>query len=247
MEGNVIPNVTIQPLDSSQYRKIVFFTGAGISVESGIPTYRGKGGIWCKYNWEEYASQQAFNVHPEKVLKFHEKRRRTVRKCVPNRGHEVIATLEHRHPSVHVVTQNIDGLHQRAGSEEVIEWHGNIWYLRCEREGILYEDWGRQYKRRKCECGAWLRPHITWFGDYLDSAVTKAAEVVISQSDLFISIGTLGVVWPASLYPQLAQTVQAYCVEINPEPTTQSYLFHVCYRQLASVVLPQLFPDTIPS
>jgi len=237
---------SIQPLEPSQYQRIVFFTGAGISAESGIPTYRGKGGIWRKYNWEEYASQKAFNAHPEKVLKFHEKRRRQVRQCVPNRGHEVIAALEHQHPSVHVVTQNIDGLHQQAGSEHVIELHGNIWYLRCEREGILYEDHGRRYKRRKCKCGAWLRPHITWFGDYMDSAVTTAAEELISQADLFISIGTSGVVWPASMYPQIAQSAQAYCVEVNPEPTTQSHLFHVCYRQQAGVVLPQLFPDIIP-
>jgi len=126
----------MERIDPKQYQQIVFFTGAGMSAESGVPTYRGHGGIWNQYRWEEYACQDAFDADPEKVLKFHELRRAAVLTCTPHPGHAIIAALEEKHQGITVVTQNIDGMHQRAGSRRVIELHGSLWRVRCPRHGI---------------------------------------------------------------------------------------------------------------
>ncbi|MCG8376151.1 MAG: NAD-dependent deacylase, partial [Chlorobiales bacterium] len=128
----------MERLHCGEFRDIVFFTGAGMSAESGVPTYRGKGGIWGSYSIEEYACQQAFERNPEKVLDFHQKRRRAVLDCQPHDGHRVIASM----PNARVVTQNIDGMHQRAGSSDVIELHGSLWRLRCQNCGFKKEDYG---------------------------------------------------------------------------------------------------------
>ena len=180
-------------IDSGKYEHIVFFTGAGMSAESGVPTYRGRGGIWERYRWEEFACQEAFDADPEKVLKFHELRRAAVLACPPHAGHAAIAALEKRHPGVMVVTQNIDGMHQRAGSGCVLELHGSLWRLRCPHHG-LSEDIGEKYRSYRCEkCGSWLRPDITWFGDALDGEVVREAVAAIRGCDLFVSVGTSGV------------------------------------------------------
>jgi NAD-dependent deacetylase len=136
-----------------QYENIVLFTGAGMSAESGVPTYRGRGGVWTRYRWEEFACQEAFHTDPEKVLKFHELRRAAIIACHPHAGHRTISALEKNHRKVTVVTQNIDGMHQRAGSRNVIELHGSIWRLRCPCDG-LSEDIGEKYESYRCEkCG----------------------------------------------------------------------------------------------
>jgi NAD-dependent deacetylase len=228
-------------LESDNYKSIVFFTGAGMSAESGVPTYRGRGGVWSQYRWEEYACQEAFHRDPEKVLKFHELRRQSVLACKPHAGHAVIAELEKKHPHVMVVTQNIDGMHQRAGSQNVIELHGSLWRLRCPSHGI-FGDMGEKFEYFKCtQCGSWLRPDITWFGDMLDQDVISEATIVIRQCDLFISIGTSGVVWPAAGFPKVARESGAYCIEINPEPNEMSSLYNETVRETAGVALPQLF------
>jgi NAD-dependent deacetylase len=228
-------------IKSDNYKSIVFFTGAGMSAESGVPTYRGRGGIWSQYKWEEYACQEAFDRDPEKVLKFHELRRQSVLACAPHAGHTVIAELEKKHPRVIVVSQNIDGMHQRAGSKQVIELHGSLWRVRCPSHGI-FQDMGEKFENYKCtQCGSWLRPDITWFGDMLDQDVITEATIVIRQCDLFISIGTSGVVWPAAGFPKVAREHGAYCVEINPEPNEMSSLYNESVRETAGVVLPRLF------
>lgn len=224
-----------------EYACIVFFTGAGMSAESGVPTYRGRGGIWAQYQWEEYACQRAFEKHPEKVLSFHELRRKSVLACTPHAGHYVIAELEKSHPAVFVVTQNIDGMHQRAGSRNVIELHGSLWRLRCSSHGIT-EDIGETYKNTKCpQCGQWLRPDIVWFGDLLDYDVMNEALIIIRRCDLFISIGTSGVVWPAAGFPRAAKEHGARCIEINPEPSEMSFLYDDSIRDTARNALPRLF------
>lgn len=230
--------MTIKP---ENFKNIVFFTGAGMSAESGVPTYRGRGGVWSQYNWEEYACQEAFDRDPEKVLKFHELRRKSVLACAPHAGHHSIAELEKRHPHVWVVTQNIDGMHQRAGNSNVIELHGSLWRLRCPSHGIS-EDIGETFKSFKCEhCGQWLRPDITWFGDMLNQDVISEANVIIRQCDLFISIGTSGVVWPAAGFPKIARDNGAFCIEINPEPNEMSPLYNESIRETAGNALPHLF------
>ncbi|MCF8382328.1 MAG: NAD-dependent deacylase [Chlorobium sp.] len=226
----------METIDLSAYARIVFFTGAGMSAESGVPTYRGKGGIWSAYDFEEYACQKAFERDPEKVLRFHEIRRRAVLDCYPHAGHGVMADI----PEASIVTQNIDGMHQRAGSAEVIELHGSLWRLRCDRCWMVKEDYGRDYETLRCGCGSWLRPDITWFGDTLDGAVMRKASKSIAACDLFISIGTSGTVWPAAGFPSLARDSGAYCIEINPEPSGSTG-YHRVVREEAGKVLPILF------
>ena len=228
-------------MDLTKYKKIVFFTGAGMSAESGIPTYRGEGGIWENYNFEEYACQKAFDKDPEKVLGFHEIRRRAILKCTPHKGHQIITNLQKETLEIAIVTQNIDGMHQRAGSSNVIELHGNIWRLICPNHNVT-EDFGKFYKTYKCpECNEYLRPDIVWFGDRLDIEVTSKAEKVISECELLISIGTSGVVWPAAGFPQIAKNNGAFCIEINPEPSKVSELYDYTLRESASKGLEKLF------
>lgn len=228
-------------LRAGDFEHIVFFTGAGMSAESGIPTYRGSGGVWSSYRWEEYACQDAFDADPEKVLRFHELRRKSVLACSPHAGHGAVARIEDSHPRVTVVTQNIDGMHQRAGSRRVLELHGSLWRLRCPEHGIR-EDMGETFRRYRCEsCGNWLRPDITWFGDMLDSFVMGQAVQAVRSCDLFISVGTSGVVWPAAGFPQAARDAGARCIEINPEASEMSSLYHDSIRGKAGEVLPELF------
>lgn len=226
----------MERLHCGEFRSIVFFTGAGMSAESGVPTYRGKGGIWGSYSIEEYACQQAFERNPEKVLDFHQKRRKAVLDCQPHDGHRVIAGV----PNARVVTQNIDGMHQRAGSSDVIELHGSLWRLRCQSCGFKKEDYGEQFETIRCECGDRLRPDITWFGDMLDAVVMSKAAETIRNCDLFISIGTSGTVWPAAGYPDLAKKSGAYCIEINPEPSGVT-VYDKVIEEAAGEVLPGLF------
>ena len=212
----------IQLLD---YKKIVFFTGAGMSAESGVPTYRGSGGIWHMYDWQEYACQDAFDKNPGKVLNFHGLRRKSVLGCQPNSGHKFISDLQNSHGNITIVTQNIDGMHQRAGTENVIELHGSLWRLRCDYCGIVIEDIGESFSKMKCDCDNYLRPDIIWFGDMLNPQVIQQASEAIQKCGLFISIGTSGVVWPAAGFPNEAKSNGAYCIEINTERTELSYLY----------------------
>lgn len=229
---------TINPFD---YKHIVFFTGAGMSAESGIPTYRGHGGMWNEYRWEEYACQEAFDKNSVKVLQFHELRRKTILKCHPHAGHFRIADLEKRHPHVITVTQNIDGMHQRGGSKNVIEMHGSLWRVRCTIHGVL-DDIGESYKSYTCsQCGSFLRPDIIWFGDMLHQEVIQKAISEITQADIFISIGTSGVVWPAAGFPQIAKDAGALCIEINPDSSELSHIYDIAIRSNASEALKNLF------
>ena len=229
---------TINPDD---FKSIVFFTGAGMSAESGVPTYRGRGGIWNQYRWEEYACQEAFDDNPEKVLQFHELRRQSVLACKPHPGHFVVAGLAKKHPGVAVVTQNIDGMHQRAGNLEVIELHGSLWLVRCPIHGISEEP-DEKYRSFRCEqCGNWLRPDIIWFGDMLNQDVIQEATRIIRQCDLFISVGTSGAVWPAAGFPKIAKEQGARCIEINPEANDMSPIYDENIREAAGNALPKLF------
>ena len=180
-------------------------------------------------------------MDPEKVLKFHELRRQSVLSCTPHEGHNTIAELEKKHTQVRVVTQNIDGMHQRAGSKTVIELHGSLWRNRCDKHGI-FEDMGETYKSYKCaQCESWLRPDIIWFGDMLNRDVIDEADKIIRKCDLFISIGTSGAVWPAAGFPKIAKEHGARCMEINPEANEMSSLYDESIREAAGNALPKLF------
>ena len=231
-------------MELSEYNKIVFFTGAGMSAESGVPTYRGQGGIWSEYKWQEYACEEAFRNNPSMVLDFHEQRRIEALKCDPHLGHHLIKKIQATHPKTKIVTQNIDGMHQRALSPSVIELHGSLWKMRCIKDSMVYEDLqdGR-YETRYCSCGNLLRPDIIWFQDMLDEITVQNATEAIRECDLFISIGTSAVVWPAAGFPKLAKTSGAYCIEINPETTELTSLYDESIREKAGKGLDLLVND----
>jgi NAD-dependent deacetylase len=226
------------------FERIVFFTGAGLSAESGIPTYRGQGGIWHEYNYEEYACQRAFDRDPDKVWDFHDLRRQKIGACEPNEGHRIIAEVQREIPGACVVTQNIDGLHQRAGSRDIVELHGSIWRVRCTKSGEIVENFEVPLSSRKSPAGGWWRPDIVWFEDSLDYDTIAAAQEAIAGCDLLVSIGTSGVVFPAAQMPQVALQSGATLVEINPEETVVSGWYQHHLRGPASEMLRQLWrPD----
>ena len=235
-------SIDIVPIKLNEYKKVVFFTGAGMSKESGIPTYRGKGGTWEEYNYKDYACESAFKKNPDHVLDFHELRRKEAKSCEPHVGHQVVSSVEKNHSDVTIVTQNIDGMHQRAGSNNVIELHGRLWRVRCGCSGTR-EDMGETYEYRKCpKCSNWLRPDIIWFEDMLDHEVYTKATDIISNSDLFISIGTSALVYPAAGLPMTAKMNGARCIEINIDQTEISTLYHDNMIGKAGDILPKLFP-----
>ena len=225
------------PIVLGDYRRIVFFIGAGMSVESGMPTYRGRGGIWSQYRYEDYACQRAFDRDPAHVLDFHELRRGKALSCVPHAGHAALARWQRAHPAVHVVTQNIDGLLQRADVHVDAELHGSLWRQRCPQHGIREDLVAGPYQQRRCEhCGAWLRPDITWFEDAVDDAVFTQAGALIAAAELFIAIGCSAAVYPAASFIPLARRAGARMVEINPQDSEASAEFVDMRRAAASAL-----------
>jgi NAD-dependent deacetylase len=221
----------------AEFQRILFFTGAGLSVESGIPTYRGKGGVWAEYDYEDYACQRAFDRDPEKVWDFHDKRREKVGSCEPNDGHRIIATVQKEKPTTAVITQNIDGLHQRAGASDVVELHGSLWRVRCDREGVIRDDRTVPMTPRKCACGAYFRPDIVWFEDSLREENLVRAQELLEQCDLLVTVGTSAVVYPAAELPRIAMQCGATTVEVNLEDTPVSRLYQHRLRGTASEIL----------
>lgn len=224
----------------SDFECIVFFTGAGMSAESGIPTYRGKGGIWAEYDYEDYACQRAFDRDPERVWDFHDKRRAAVRACEPNDGHRVVTAVQERRPGTLVVTQNIDGMHQRAGAAVAAELHGSLWRVRCDADEVVRDDDTVPMTPRTCRCGGYWRPDIVWFEDSLDHRVVRRAREALEACDLLVSIGTSAVVYPAAELPRIAVQRGAVTVEINLEDTPLSHLYQHRLRGKASDVLAEL-------
>lgn len=236
-----IDKTKVPDLNPDDYLSIVFFTGAGMSAECGIPTYRGAGGVWREYNWEEYASQRAFELNQEKVLNFHQLRRASVLECTPHKGHEIITKIQEKYANLSVVTQNIDGMHQQAGTVKVVELHGSLWRLRCKNHGLI-EDVSARYKTMKCpDCSEWLRPDIVWFEDFLDETVVEEAKSLIAGSKLFLSIGTSGVVYPAAGFPLIACDRGATTVYINTELPDHDYIYDFIVQGKASFVLDKMF------
>lgn len=234
---------TLPTFDLRDHERVVFFTGAGISAESGVPTYRGRSGIWGEYNPDEVACQAAFERDPERVLAFHEQRRALVAGCAPNVAHHVIAQWQQRHAGVTVVTQNTDGLHARAGSTQVIELHGSLWRLRCAQHGAIPDISEGPYRQRQCpQCADHMRPDITWFGDRVDQRAFDRAGDAVAEATLFVAIGTSAVVWPAAGFIDLAVRTGGTMVEINIETTEASSAFAHHLREPASKALPGRFP-----
>jgi NAD-dependent deacetylase len=201
--------------------RIVILTGAGMSEESGIPTFRGKGGLWEKYDPEVVATAEAIQERPRDVWEMHNELRQTIAKCKPNAGHIALATLEKYFKNVTIITQNVDNFHQDAGSESVLELHGNAWRVLCTVEGISWEDRTVPYDALPplCSCGAVLRPDVVFFGEALDKDILDQAFFEAGQANIMLVIGTSYVVYPAAYLPMLAKQNGALLIEINIEPT----------------------------
>ncbi|MEO6260419.1 MAG: NAD-dependent deacylase [Thermoanaerobaculia bacterium] len=192
-------------------QRVVVLTGAGVSAESGIPTFRGPQGLWRDLRSESLATPEAFARDPYLVWEWYEWRRGLVRDAQPNAAHAAIAALE----DAVVVTQNVDGLHARAGSPDVLELHGSLFRVRCVREGKVL-DAAAPFEKipPHCECGAMLRPDVVWFGEMLPSGLFERAANVVSEADLMLVIGTSGVVYPAA---GLVALHGGLSIEINPQ------------------------------
>jgi NAD-dependent deacetylase len=221
--------------------RVAILTGAGISAESGIPTFRGEDGLWKKYRPEELATPAAFSQDPKLVWEWYDWRRGIIGQKEPNPGHEVIARWEETFPTVSLITQNIDGLHQKAGSKNIWELHGNIWKLRCTEEGTITENYETPLKEIPplCpNCGALLRPHIVWFGESLSSTILQKSIQLSSECDVMFVIGTSAVVQPAASLPFEASEAGAMIVEINLDPTPLSLYADFSIRGKSGEILP---------
>ncbi len=223
-------------------RRIVAFTGAGISAESGIPTFRGPQGLWRTFKPEELATPGAFQRDPNLVWEWYDSRRQSMAKAHPNPGHRALAELEGRAPEFTLLTQNIDGLHDRAGSVNIVKLHGDIWMLRCLACGREREDFRAPLPDLppRCECGGTLRPGVVWFGELLPPGVWSKAEFAASRAEVFLTIGTSALVYPAAGLIDVARAGQAVTVEVNPEATGYSDQVDYSLRGAAGEVLPVL-------
>lgn len=232
-------------------RFVAVLTGAGVSAESGVPTFRdAQRGLWAQFDPRELATPGAFARNPKRVWDWYALRREMVGRAVPNAGHRALAALERRVPDFLLATQNVDGLHQRAGSERVVELHGNITRVRCSREGTVVARWdsGSAGAPPRCpQCGAPLRPDVVWFEEPLPAGALAAAEDAARRCDVLIVAGTSAEVYPAAALPESALRRGARVVEVNPNETPLSAHADDVLRGPAGVVLPALvaaaFPD----
>ena len=226
-------------LDGS--RKVVALTGAGVSAESGVPTFRGREGLWKTYRPEDLARPDAFEAHPELVWEFYNWRRKMVAACEPNPAHIALAKLERALPNFLLITQNVDGLHARAGSRKLMEMHGSLWQVKCTVCTHAREEFGELDDLPECPvCGHLLRPGVVWFGEPLIPGVLKLAIAQISSADVFLSIGTSNLVQPAASFYQLAKDHGAVTVEINLEPTPNTGFMDFALHGKAGGILPEL-------
>ena len=221
-------------------KNIVFVTGAGISQESGIPTFRGKDGLWRKYDPMTLATIDAFYQNPKLVWEWYEERRQNILKANPNPGHIAMAELE-KYKDVTVLTQNIDGLHQRAGSTKVYELHGSIITIKCTvcdfRDTITSSF---SNLPPLCKCRNMLRPDVVWFGESLPQDIWKTAIEKSSSCDVMIVVGTSLAVSPANLLPVYAKENRALMIEVNPDQTPMSTTMDLSLRSSAAKTLPEL-------
>lgn len=221
-------------------KKIVFVTGAGISQESGIPTFRGKDGYWRKYDPMQLATIDAFYQNPKLVWEWYEDRRKIILAAQPNKGHVAISNLA-KYKEVVVLTQNIDGLHQRAGSKQVFELHGSIIRIKCTicdfKDNITNSF---DELPPKCKCGKILRPDVVWFGEALSQDVWHDAINHAKSCDIMIIAGTSLIVSPANTLPIFAKQNGATLIEVNPEQTVMSADMNLSLRETSANALPHL-------
>lgn len=224
-------------------KRVTVLTGAGVSAESGVPTFRdAQSGLWANFKPEELATPRAFRRNPRLVWEWYAWRRQRVAEVQPNPAHHALEEMEKLFPHFQLITQNVDGLHQRAGSRNVIELHGNITRTKCFDEGTIVSSWPDTGDvPPKCpNCGGLLRPDVVWFEEPMPEAEMEQALQASTHCDIFFSIGTSTVVYPAASLPYKALRSGATVVEINPQPTPFTDEAHYVLTGAAGVVLPQL-------
>jgi NAD-dependent deacetylase len=237
------PPGLISTLRSSS--RTVVLTGSGISAESGVPTFReAQTGLWERFEPQELATPEAFERDPRLVWDWYAWRRKLVAQAAPNPGHLALAEMQDLGQDFTLVTQNVDGLHQRAGSRDVIELHGNIRQTRCSVEGVEVEEFEESGSPPVCpSCGGPLRPDVVWFGEMLPSGALDAASEAARGADLFLSVGTSSLVYPAAALPFEALESGATLVEINPGQTPLTPHANYALRGSAGDVLPRLIRE----
>jgi NAD-dependent deacetylase len=229
----------VELLVDSSY--VVALTGAGISKESKVPTFRGADGLWRKYNVMELATPQAFSIDPKVVWEWYSWRQGLIESCLPNPAHHTLAKWEQDGLLRALITQNVDGLHRRAGSANVLEVHGDIWATKCtscDRRSRLLEPAG---DLPTCPvCGALLRPDVVWFGESLDAAVLQSVYSHLERADLCLVIGTSALVQPAASFPLIVKRNSGHVIEVNVEETPLTPVVDVHLSGKAGELLPLL-------
>lgn len=235
-----IPEALVGALRAA--RHVCVLTGSGVSAESGVPTFReAQTGLWEKFDPQQLATPEAFLGDPALIWRWYRWRRELVARAEPNPGHLALVELAGVVPQLTLITQNVDGLHQRAGSTNVTEFHGNLFEDRCVVENCVVADADRSARIPLCPgCGGMLRPGVVWFGEAIPAAALQAADTAASDCDIFLSIGTSSLVWPAAGLAELAQQQGATVIEINPDVTPLTASSHFVLNGKSGVVLPEL-------
>lgn len=232
-------------------RRVFVLTGAGVSAESGVPTFRDAlTGLWARYDPRELATPSAFDRNPKLVWDWYAERRAALARVEPNAGHRALVAIERNARAFLLATQNVDGLHARAGSRSVVELHGNLARVRCSRESRNVVRWdppGEGEPPRCPACGAFLRPDVVWFEEMLPAGALERAETEAGTCDLMIVAGTSAEVYPAAGLPLRAREVGALVVEVNPRETPVTPLAHHVLRASSGVALPALVAAAWPA
>ena len=225
-----------------QASSVAVLTGAGVSAESGVPTFRGKNGLWKQYRAEDLATPQAFARDPKLIWEWYDWRRGLLAQAKPNPGHRALAEIEKLVPKFTLITQNVDDLHEQAGSRTVLHVHGSIWMVRCLDCGRETPDKRSPIPKLppRCECGGVLRPGVVWFGEPLPTRVWSDAETAARDADLFLVVGTSAVVYPAAGLAQIAKRAGARVVEVNIAETALSAAIDEFLQGPSGELLPQL-------
>ncbi len=226
----------------STARSVAVLTGAGISADSGVPTFRGPNGLWLNFRAEDLATPEAFARDPRLVWEWYNWRRELLATKRPNPAHEAVAAMEQRFEQFWLITQNVDGLHRDAGSRQLSEIHGNIWMVRCTgcRRIVENRDVPIAIPPLCQSCGELLRPHIVWFGESLAEDDLERSAAALQSSDVCLIVGTSGLVYPAAGFGTIAKQAGAYIVEINLDSTPHSNLADATLQGRARDLVPLL-------
>ena len=235
-----VPQQVVEALRTAHH--VFVLTGSGASAESGVPTFRdAQQGLWAEFDPLQLATPEAFLRDPSLVWRWYRWRRELVASASPNAGHVALVTLAAHIPALTLVTQNVDGLHQRAGSRNVVEFHGNLFEDRCFTEGCLVSNANHEVDVPRCAaCGGLVRPGVVWFGEAIPGSAMAAAEAAAECCNVFLSVGTSSQVWPAAGLAETARRRGAMLVEINIDATPMSGLSHHVIQGKSGAILPEL-------